>query len=146
MSEGVTGGSRLSPALVDAYRATHYAVAGEPPFVLRVDERSAELADCHRRHGVRASAFLTAWNPGSRLGGQDANAAAQAELERRLDVLGFTWLAARGIDPAGHWPTEASVLVLGLERGAACALAREFGQSGLLVAADDAVPRLVLLG
>lgn len=139
--------STLPPTLLAAYRAARYEVSGAtPPFVLRVDEPSAALAQCHEHHGVRCSAFLTAWNPGSRPVAAGVNAAAQAALEERLRAAGHRLLAGRGVDRAGRWPPEASVLALGLEREAARLLGREFGQAGLVWAGADAVPRLVLLG
>ena len=138
--------SQLPASLVAAYRATRYEVTGAtPPFVLRVDEPSATLAACHDAHAVRCSAFITAWNPGSRRAADDVNAAAAAALEQRLRARGYPLLTGRGVDPAGRWRAEASVLVLGLGRDAACEIAREFGQAGLVWAGDDAVPRLRLL-
>jgi hypothetical protein len=140
------GASRLPPSLIDAYRATRYEVTGTPsPFVLRVGEPNEALAACHLAHGVRCSAFVTAWNPGSRALAAAVNAAAEIALEERLRARGYRLLAGRGIDPAGRWPAEESVLVLGLDRAAACAIAREFGQAGLVCAGADAVPHLVLL-
>ena len=138
--------SRLPPSLLAAYRATRYEVSGAtPPFVLCVDEPSAALAACHRAHGVRCSAFVTAWNPGSREAAPAANAAAEAALEQCLRARGHPLLAGRGVDPAGRWPAETSVLALGLARDVACDIARQFGQAGLVCAGDDAVPRLVLI-
>ncbi len=139
-------GSRLPPALLAAYRATRYEVTGAtPPFALCVDEPSAALAACQRAHGVRCSAFITAWNPGSRAASAAANAAAGAALQQCLRARGHVLIAGRGVDPAGQWPAEEGVLVPGLERDAACEIARQFGQAGLVCAGDDAVPRLVLL-
>jgi hypothetical protein len=138
--------SRLPASLVAAYRATRYEVtAATPPFALCVDEPSVALAACHRAHDVRCSAFVTAWNPGSRQAAAAVNSAAGTALEQRLRVRGYRLLAGRGVDPAGRWPAEDSVLVLGLERDAAREIARQFGQAGLVWAGDDAVPRLVLL-
>lgn len=143
---GEPGPSRLPAALFAAYRAAHYEVSGAvPPFVLHVDEPSAALAACHRARDVRCSAFITAWNPGSRAAAADVNAAAAAALEQRLRSGGYPLLAARGVDPAGRWPAEQGVLALGLERGAAAALARQFGQAALVWAGADAVPRLLPL-
>jgi hypothetical protein len=138
--------SRWPPALVAAYRAARYEVtAATPPFALRVDEPSVALATCHRAHDVRCSAFVTAWNPGSRQAAAAVNSAAATALEQCLRGRGYRLLAGRGVDPAGRWPAEDSVLVLGLEHDAACEIARQFGQAALVCAGDDAVPRLVLL-
>jgi hypothetical protein len=141
-----TGESRLPRLLLAAYRATRYEVNGaKPPFVLCIDEPSAALAACHLAHRVRCSAFVTACNPGSRPASAAANEAAEAALEQRLGADGYRLLAGLGVDPARRWPAEPSVLVLGLERGAACEIAREFGQAALVCAGAEAVPRLVLL-
>lgn len=146
MTAGGAGGSRLAPSLVAAYRAARYEVSGaRPPFVLRVDEPSAALAECHRGHAVRESAFLTAWNPGSVRLPPAVNAAAAARLEARLLALGFRLLAGCAVDPAGAWQAEPSALVLGIGYREACDVAREYGQAGVLHAGADAVPRLVLL-
>jgi hypothetical protein len=137
----------LAPALLDAYRAARYRVGdGRQSFELRIDAPSDALAACHRAHGVDRSAFLTAWNPGSRPAAAPVNAAAQSRLEDRLRALGFALLPGQGIDPTGAWPAEDSVLALGIGREEASAIARAFGQAALVHAAHDAVPRLVLVG
>jgi len=135
-----------SPALVAAYRAARYHVSGAAePFDLTLDTPSRALDACHRAHGVECSAFLTAFNPGSRPTTSAANAAAAARLTQRLQDLGYSLLAGFGADPGGTWPAEESVLALGLEREAAARIAREFGQAAMLHAGQDAIPRLVLL-
>jgi len=135
----------LPPALIAAYRAAHYAVDAPPAFVLRVGLPSRELDACQRRHGVHCSAFLTAANPASRVRAPAANAAGHRALLERLVAEASVVLPGRGVDPLAAWPDEASVLALGLTRTRAVALAREFGQAALLVAGEDATPRLLLL-
>ncbi|MBS0374210.1 MAG: DUF3293 domain-containing protein [Proteobacteria bacterium] len=135
----------LSQALIAAYRGAQYAVEAPPAFVLRVGRPSSDLDARQRRHGVRCSAFLTAANPASRAAAAAVNAAAHRRLLERLAIEGWTTLPGRGIDPGGNWPDEASLLALGLPQTRAIELAREFGQAALLVAGEDAVPRLLLL-
>jgi hypothetical protein len=138
--------SRVAPALIAAYRATHFCVAGvSPPFILKVDEANADLAQCHRAHGVDCSAFITAWNPGSQPTAQAANEAAQQRLLALLNTRRYRLLPGLGVDPAGQWEGEESVLVLGIDRPSACEIGREFRQHGIVWAGADAVPRLVML-
>lgn len=140
------GNSRLEATLVDAYRATHYRVIGTAaPFLLRVDLPSRELAACHREHAVDCSAFLTAWNPHSQPVSAQENASAQGRLATVLHGHGCVLVAALGVDPAGLWQAEQSVLALGLDLEHALAVARDFRQNALLWAGADAVPRLILL-
>jgi hypothetical protein len=131
--------------LIAAYQRTEYRVRdGVHAFVLRIEEPSPLLQACHAAHRVQCSAFLTAWNPRSTPTPPDLNRAAMARLERELDALGLRWLRGEGIDPAGDWPGEPSLLALGLDRSAAIVLARRFAQNAIVCAEADAVPHLVI--
>jgi hypothetical protein len=132
------------PDLLSLYRATLYEVQWHVrPFVLRIDEPSAALGDCHRAHGVHCSAFITAWNPRSRPAGDAVNVAAQARLQATLTRDGYQTLPGWGRDPRGAWPAEASLLVLGMTAADARRAARAFAQHAVVVAEADAVPRLM---
>jgi hypothetical protein len=132
--------------LLAAYRAAHYQVTGAPtPFVMRVGERSAQLASVHRVHAVNCSAFITAWNPGSVSRPEDVNRASQVRLETELTRLGVTFLAGIGQDPAGVWPGEPSVLALGVSRSEAVRLGRAFDQRAIVWSGETAIPELVIL-
>jgi hypothetical protein len=138
--------SRVAPTLIAAYRATHYCVNGvSPPFLLKIDEANSDLAACHREYGVDSSAFLTAWNPGSRATSDEENQSAQQELRAALEARGFAVLEGLGIDPAGQWAGEESLLVLGIGCDAAAELGRAFRQHGIVWSGRDSVPRLILL-
>jgi hypothetical protein len=131
-----------------AYRETGYRVLPGGPagagFTLRIDAPSPELAALHVRLGVQGSAFLTAWNPGSRVLSPAENAARQADLLAAVQRLGCLALPGVGEHPEGRWREE-SVLVPGLSRDDAESLGRRFGQNAIVWADRDAVPRLVSL-
>ena len=138
--------SRVAPTLIAAYRATDYCVNGvSPPFLMRVDEANPDLAACHRARAVDCSAFLTAWNPGSRTMPDEDNELAQARLRSTLEQRGLAFLEGLGVDPTGQWAGEESYLVLGIGREAACELGREFRQHGIVWSGADAVPHLLML-
>jgi hypothetical protein len=137
--------SDIGTALIGAYLAAVYRVRGPQPFAMQVDVPCPALARLHRASGVRCSAFLTAHNPRSEPTTAAMNRAAQARLRRHLRGAGLAWRAGFARDPAGAWPDEPSLLVLGLPRNDAEALARAFGQNALLWAGADALPRLVLV-
>lgn len=134
----------MDPELDRAYRATRYEVTGaNGAFVLRVDQPNAELAAQHAAAGVSCSVFLTACNPRSTVLTDAENARRNAALLLRLQAGGWPHLPAATIDPAGRWPVEAGFLVLGLTRAEGMALAAQFGQNAILVAAGEPTPRLV---
>lgn len=131
--------------LLEAYRRTEYRVADRGhAFVLRIDERSDALHDCHAAFGVDCSAFITAWNPRSTPTDRVTNDAAMARLEQALAELDCRCLHGEGVDPVGAWPSEPSLLALGLVEADAIALARRFDQYAIVWSGADATPRLVL--
>jgi hypothetical protein len=132
-------------ALIAAYRATDYRVDADPPFVLHVGRHSAELDRLMHLQGVDCAACVTAWNPGSVPAPRDENRAAQERLECGLRAAGHTLITGEGRDPAGHWPAEASVLVLGLSRAAAVDIGRACRQHAVLWARRGAAVELVLM-
>ena len=137
--------SSIAAKTLRAYRETHYLIRSEPDVLLRIGEASSALAALHRRHGVDASALVTAWNPCGVLLDAVANARRQALLEAALAAGGTAFLPGIGRHPTGDWPGEESVLALGLDRAAAAALGRRFAQNAVVWSGHDAVPGLLVL-
>lgn len=138
--------SALDPALIAAYRAAHYRVDDQLPFTMKVDEHCPGLERLMRAGGHVGAMFVTAWNPRGRSLARDGNAARQQQLIDELRDAGLGWVSGVGSDPAGSWPDEeASVLVLDVDRAAACDWGRRHEQNAVLWSDTDAVPRLLLL-
>ena len=132
--------------LLEAYRRTEYRVDDcGCAFVLRIDEPSEALRECHDAFGVHCSAFVTAWNPRSMPTPRADNEAAMSRLEQALAVMGCRWLRGEGIDPDGEWPGEPSVLALGIDEAAAVDLAQRFDQYAIVWSGADGTPRLVVV-
>ena len=116
-----------------AYRATTYAVADGPHrLAIRIGERCAALDGLLATSGLEEWAYLTAHNPGGVAADPAANAAAQARLEAELAASGRPCLRGTSLGDGGDWPAEPSVLVLGLPRAEALAIARRYGPEALV--------------
>jgi 8-oxo-dGTP pyrophosphatase MutT (NUDIX family) len=127
---GASGGAGGGAGVVDVF------VGARAPLV---DAALMRLAP-----GCAAWAYLTAHNPGGARVSDDDNARAHAALRSELGARGLPVLAAtggRGPDPS--WPPEESVVVGGLDLVDAHALARRYGQAGLLYARRGAPVALV---
>jgi hypothetical protein len=135
----------ISPELIDAYRDTNYWVATEPPFVMRIDVPSPDLAALYARFDTDCAAYLTASNPYSDKLDDLANAQRHHQLARHLEALGLHHIEGAGRHPSGNWPPETSFLVLGVSEQAAKELGRQFEQNAVVCCGADAVPRLLLL-
>jgi hypothetical protein len=118
--------------LLEAYRKTRYeAQTPGGKIVLRHGAHSPEL-DRILDARFPGWAFITAWNPGSnpRLS-IDENRRRQKELEAALSPR-YRTFPGKGVGDDGRWPAEESVLVLGISRGEALAVGRQFGQLAIV--------------
>ena len=123
----------VHPFLIKAYREARYVVdQSADPLVLSVGRACVGLRSLMSGYGVTTAAVLTAFNPGSVVCSDGANFSAQAELVKWLDEHGYVMFDARGEDSAGVWPSEASVLVLGIPQHMAEQVADRFGQNAFL--------------
>ena len=83
-------------------------------------------------------AYITAWNPASQLLDDSENAARQDELRREVAARVVSdevaaYYEGEGVPDVGDWTPEASLLIIGIDRGAASALGARFGQNAILV-------------
>jgi uncharacterized protein len=112
----------LSPELIGAYEQAEYVVHDK--FTLKIGRRSAPLDALLEAQGAASAAFVTA--------------AIEAELAH-------PFCRGESRDPAGRWPAEPSLLVLGIARGEAEALGRAHRQNAIVFADKGGAPELVLL-
>lgn len=132
--------------LVATYASAVYRADTEPePLYLRVGEASPALERWLAERGVRCFGFLSAANPGSVPLSDGENRRRHQRLMERLQDQGFQSVAGESYEAASGGWREASLLVLSIERQAAVALARDFGQAALLVGEVGAVGATVEL-
>lgn len=128
--------------LARAYASARYEVdLGVGVQAVCVGELAAELEIALP---AASYAFITAWNPASMPRTQEANAEADARLCARLDAAGAGRAPMRAQDQGGRW-FEAGWLVSGLDAAGVDALAREFGQAGVLFWSRGTPVRLRML-
>ena len=134
----------MEPALLESYRNACYELhLSTGPVVLKVDQPCHELGELLSSAGVSGAALLTAYNPGSIQHTFAQNDAAQRKLKLRLLREGHTLTPATAIDPAGQWPHEPGLLVMGISFADALSAARDFQQLAFLWCNASAVPLLI---
>jgi uncharacterized protein DUF3293 len=82
---------------------------------------------------VTTWAFITAWNPSSRLLTPEENASRQNRLEADINGLGYEMFTGVGQPAEGNWLPEQSVLILGISKEDAIALGGKYGQLAIVV-------------
>ena len=127
----------------EGYRSTIYRVLRSPPVELRVDVHSQQLALLQNNLSKSSSGFITGHNPYSNVLTNEENEKWHMNLTIAVETGGWPFLEGEGIDPLGKWPSERSILVLGISLAAACKLAFEFEQNAIIWSGGNAVPRLI---
>lgn len=118
----------LSPALQQAYRATHYTVTAGTGLDIRIGEHSPAADTLMDTRGARRALLLSACNPFSEASSDAANQLRHGMLEMAMQSLGLPALPAEGRDPTGAWPPEASLLLIGTTPGQELRLLRDYEQ------------------
>lgn len=137
--------SNISSETIAAYLETHFMVQSERPFTLIVGKLCVPLVELYRSHSTHSAAFITAYNPYSKLHSDDENRAFNEELILDLNRLNITAIPGVGQDPAGKWPGEPSLLALGIEEDLARQLGNKYEQNAIVWCGSNAVPKLILL-
>jgi hypothetical protein len=135
--------NELDPQLRQAFEETDYIVHHQPPFVLRIGQRSPELDALLRKQGQDCAAFITAWNPMCQRLAPAENHARQQALLAELQRRSLEAIPGIGQHPENGWPGEESCLVLGLSEQAANALCSRFEQKAFVACRRGEAPRLV---
>jgi hypothetical protein len=131
--------------LIAAYNAALYVVFGEPELVIRIGEPNPDLDALLEADGATSAAYVTASNPGGIAAGDGPNNIACLALSRAFADTGYSCYEGEGRDPAGVWPSERSVLIVGMPRGEAEALGRRLEQIAIVFVEKGKAPELVLL-
>lgn len=133
----------ISDELVRAYEAADYVVEthqGDAKIRIgaRLDEGSP--LQVNGRH----LAIITAWNPYSRTLEERENQLRQVALVAAVEARNRDWLPARGVDPSGQWPPEASVAVFNATNAELDDWMEAFGQNAVVVVTDGECAELRL--
>lgn len=116
-----------------------------PPVALRIGESSDALDALLEDAGVDTAAFVTAANPRGMPADPEDNALSTEALLVAQREAGYACVPGAGGDPRGEWPSEPSVLVLGISRREAEILGRSYEQNAIVFVERGGAPELILL-
>ncbi|MBC3766954.1 DUF3293 domain-containing protein [Neptunicella marina] len=126
-----------------AYLATHYTVLQNPPWRLRIDNANPELINCYQKFRCSSCAFISAFNPQSKMQPYSVNQLAQHQLIRMVESNGWNWLSgsAKAID--GTWPAEDNLLIMGITLAESYCLAKKLNQKAFIFCDQNTIARLI---
>jgi hypothetical protein len=136
--------ARRELRLEAAYRQTTYRVEiEEASYPIRIGSAHPALDRALRAARTTRWACLTAYNPQSNRTPARENQRRDAALKRTLRNLAVRWCPMESRGDRGDWPPEPGVLALGVSRGRAESLGREFDQAAIVWGAAGGQAELV---
>lgn len=124
-------------------RTTYRATVDDEVVELRIGRTNEAMDRVLARHGAAAWAFVTAYNPHSTLLADDENDARQDALAKELDEENRTCFSGQGVPDVAGWPSEKSLLVVGMTRDEARALGAAHGQYAVVCGEHGSAAELV---
>jgi len=111
--------------------------------VIRIGETNAALDELLRNRQSGNWAFITAYNPFSKLLTEEENEIRHANLIQELGIRNFHFLNGYGQSANGQWQAEPSVFVFNIDRETAIGLGTSFGQNAIVSGQINNVPGIV---
>ena len=112
---------------------------------MNVGQLSTELAEWFQTNNEDQAAYITAWNPFGEKISDDENHVAEQKLITEIESRDLSYLKGESSDPSGLWPSEPSLLVLGISLESAKVLVKRYHQNGFIYIGDDTKSQLILL-
>ena len=122
----------ISPNLIRAYREAKFVVESNTPITLLVGQCNKDLSSLLGDHKKSTAAFITAFNPYSKVQTDQENLQAQNELLKDIKGLGFEAINGYGQDIAEEWPKEVSILIIGITESQAETLSDKYSQNAFI--------------
>ena len=137
----------IAPSLVQSYRKASYLIHSEGgDIVMRVGEISPQLSALMQSRKVNSAAFITAFNPYSCALRAHENELRHRALLSDLTSLGLELLNGEGMDCENLWPSEPSILILGISLENAESIAKRYEQNAFIwIPRDEGLVELNLL-
>lgn len=120
----------IDDSLFDAYKKTNYKVF-QPELVIRIGKTNSCLNELLETSGDVVWAYITAFNPYSKVLSNEENKIRQNDL--LTDVSNYKTHIGHGVDEKEEWPAEDSVLILGITEADAVKLGDKYEQNAIVL-------------
>jgi hypothetical protein len=128
--------------LIEAYKNTKYKVF-EPGIIIEIGVLNQDVDDLLIEHKLVEWAFITAYNPYSRVLTNDENRMRHEELKELTKAYITFEGHGAGEDPA--WEPELSLFIMGISKEEASLIGTKFEQNAIVYGKTNSEPELIIL-
>ena len=128
--------------LLEAYKNTKYKVF-QDDIVIEIDKLNDKLKELLNKYNSTEWAFITAFNPYSKVLTQDEN----IERHNELKVLTTSYIIfeGHGVGEDPTWEPELSLLIIGITKEDAIFIGNKFEQNAIVIGKVNSAPELLIL-
>ena len=128
--------------LLEAYKNTKYKVF-QHDIVIEIDIINDKLKELLNKYNSTDWAFITAFNPYSKALNQDENIDRHNELKELTNS--YIIFEGHGVGEDPTWEPELSLFIIGISKGDASKIGKEFEQNAIVYGEVNNPPELLIL-
>ena len=128
--------------LLEAYKNTKYIVF-EPTLTIEIGKFKQDVDKLLLKHNSNEWAFITAYNPYSRVLTEEENKVLHNKLKEL--TAKYVTFEGHGVGQDPTWEPELSLFIIGISKGDASKIGKEFEQNAIVYGEVNNPPELLIL-
>lgn len=128
--------------IIDAYKNTKYKVF-EPTITIEIGKFNKDLNNLILNHNSNEWAFITAYNPYSKVLTNDENKIRHYELKELTE--NYVTFEGHGVGEDPTWEPELSLFIIGISKVEASKIGKKFEQNAIVYGELNNSPELIIL-
>ncbi len=129
-------------ALIEAYKNTKYKIF-EPNIIIEIGKSNQDLDNLLLIHNSNEWAFITAYNPYSRVLTNDENRMRHEELKELTKA--YITFEGHGVGEDPAWEPELSLFIMGISKEESSLIGEKFEQNAIVYGKTNSEPELIIL-
>lgn len=129
-------------SLIEAYKNTKYKIF-EPALTIEIGKLNQEIDNLLNEHKSHEWAFITAYNPFSKVVSEEENIMRHNELKEL--TRSYKTFEGHGVGEDPSWEPELSLFVIGITEDDASKIGIKFEQNAIVYGQINNAPRLLIL-
>ncbi len=129
-------------ALIESYKNTKYKIF-EPDIIIEIGKSNQDLDNLLLIHNSNEWAFITAYNPYSRVLTNDENRMRHEELKELTKA--YITFEGHGVGEDPAWEPELSLFIMGISKEESSLIGEKFEQNAIVYGKTNSEPELIIL-